>query len=43
VDLKFIIAVRDHHQLDLVLKNLRHTTCVLKAQRSNNAGHTETK
>jgi GTP pyrophosphokinase len=36
IDMKFIIAVRDVHQLDNALRNLRHTHVVLKAQRSKN-------
>lgn len=36
IDMKFIIAVRDVHQLDNALRNLRHTPVVLKAQRSKN-------
>lgn len=36
IDIKFIIAVRDVHQLDNALRNLRHTHVVLKAQRSKN-------
>jgi GTP pyrophosphokinase len=34
MDLKFIIAIRDIRQLDTVLRNLRHTPAVLRAQRS---------
>lgn len=36
IDMKFIITVRDVHQLDNALRNLRHTPMVLKAQRSKN-------
>jgi GTP pyrophosphokinase len=36
IDMKFIITVRDVHQLDHALRNLRHTSVVLKAQRSKN-------
>ncbi|MCM2295553.1 bifunctional (p)ppGpp synthetase/guanosine-3',5'-bis(diphosphate) 3'-pyrophosphohydrolase [Rhodoferax sp.] len=36
IDMKFIITVRDIHQLDNALRNLRHTPMVLKAQRSKN-------
>jgi GTP pyrophosphokinase len=36
IDMRFIIAVRDVHQLDGALRNLRHTPVVLKAQRSKN-------
>ncbi|MDD2846068.1 MAG: bifunctional (p)ppGpp synthetase/guanosine-3',5'-bis(diphosphate) 3'-pyrophosphohydrolase [Rhodoferax sp.] len=36
IDMRFIIAVRDAHQLDSALRNLRHTPVVLKAQRSKN-------
>jgi GTP pyrophosphokinase len=34
MNLKFIIAIRDLRQLDTVLRNLRHTPAVLRAQRS---------
>jgi guanosine-3',5'-bis(diphosphate) 3'-pyrophosphohydrolase len=34
MELRFIIAVRDTHQLDLALRNLRRTSSVLKAQRA---------
>jgi len=34
-DLRFIIAVRDRHQLDAALHNLRRTHSVLKAERVN--------
>ncbi len=37
IDLKFVIAVRDLHQLDLVLRNLRHTPAVLRAERITNS------
>jgi len=33
-DLRFVIAVRDSHQLDTALHNLRRTPSVLKAQRA---------
>ena len=36
IDMKFIITVRDVHQLDNALRNLRHTPMVLKAQRNKN-------
>ena len=36
IDMRFIIAVRDVHQLDSALRSLRHTPVVLKAQRSKN-------
>ncbi len=36
LDMRFIIAVRDVHQLDNALRNLRHTPVVLRAQRSKN-------
>lgn len=36
IDIKFIIAVRDVQQLDEVLRNLRHTHAVVRAQRSRN-------
>lgn len=36
IDMRFIIAVRDVHQLEGALRNLRHTPVVLKAQRSKN-------
>ena len=36
IDIKFIIAVHDVHQLDNALRNLRHSPVVLKAQRSKN-------
>jgi GTP diphosphokinase / guanosine-3',5'-bis(diphosphate) 3'-diphosphatase len=35
-DLRFVIAVRDLAHLEIVLRNLRHTTSVLRAQRSAN-------
>ena len=34
MDMRFVIAVRDLQQLELVLKNLRHTQAVIKAQRA---------
>ena len=34
IDIKFIIAVHDVHQLDQALRNLRHSPVVLKAQAS---------
>ncbi|MDD4942319.1 bifunctional (p)ppGpp synthetase/guanosine-3',5'-bis(diphosphate) 3'-pyrophosphohydrolase [Rhodoferax sp.] len=37
MDLTFVIAVRDIHQLELVLRNLRRTPAVLKATRITNA------
>ena len=37
MDLKFVIAVRDLQQLDVVLRNLRRTPVVLKAERITNA------
>lgn len=33
-DLRFVIAVRDHNQLDAALRNLRRTPSVLKAERA---------
>ena len=36
LDLKFIITVRDKSQLETVLRNLRRTPAVLKAQRAKN-------
>jgi GTP pyrophosphokinase len=36
MDMRFVIGVRDMHQLDNALRNLRHTPVVLKAQRSSN-------
>ncbi|MEY4138639.1 MAG: hypothetical protein RLZZ371_821 [Pseudomonadota bacterium] len=36
IDIKFIIAVHDVHQLDNALRNLRHSPVVLRAQRSKN-------
>jgi GTP pyrophosphokinase len=33
MDLRFVIAVRDTHQLDIVLRNLRRTPSVLRAER----------
>jgi GTP diphosphokinase / guanosine-3',5'-bis(diphosphate) 3'-diphosphatase len=35
-DLRFVIAVRDLAHLEIVLRNLRRTTSVLRAQRSAN-------
>jgi GTP pyrophosphokinase len=37
MDLKFVIAVRDLQQLEVVLRNLRRTPAVLKAERVTNA------
>jgi GTP pyrophosphokinase len=37
MDLRFVIAVRDLQQLDLVLRNLRRTPAVLRAERITNA------
>ena len=37
MDLRFVIAVRDLHQLDVVLRNLRRTPAVLRAERITNA------
>lgn len=37
MDLRFVIAVRDLQQLDLVLRNLRRTPAVLRAERIANA------
>lgn len=37
LDLRFVIAVRDLQQLDLVLRNLRRTPAVLRAERITNA------
>lgn len=37
MDLKFVIAVRDLQQLEVVLRNLRRTPVVLKAERITNA------
>lgn len=39
MDLRFVIAVRDLQQLDLVLRNLRRTPAVLRAERITNASH----
>jgi guanosine-3',5'-bis(diphosphate) 3'-pyrophosphohydrolase len=35
-DLRFVIAVRDRHHVEIALRNLRRTPSVLKAQRSKN-------
>lgn len=37
MDLRFVIAVRDLHQLEAVLRNLRRTPAVLRAERITNA------
>jgi guanosine-3',5'-bis(diphosphate) 3'-pyrophosphohydrolase len=37
MDIRFVIAVRDINQLDLVFKNLRRAPAVIKVQRSKNA------
>jgi len=37
MDLRFVIAVRDINQLDSVLRNLRRTPVVIRAERITNA------
>ncbi len=39
IDLKFVIAVRDLQQLESVLRNLRRTPAVLRAERITNGNH----
>jgi GTP pyrophosphokinase len=39
MDLRFVVAVRDLHQLEAVLKNLRRTPVVLRAERITNNAH----
>jgi GTP pyrophosphokinase len=36
-DLRFVVAVRDTTHLDIAMRNLRRTTSVLRAERSQNA------
>ncbi len=35
--LRFLVAVRDTAQLEVALRNLRHTPSVIKAERSSGA------